>query len=74
MIHVIQNKSEKYHVMRSFIGVDKKHYFCILDFARRKKYLLPVVEGMTVTDLIIFQSKFEQGILEVFYASEEPDI
>lgn len=60
--------------MRSFIGVEKEQYFCILDYARRKKYLMPVVEGMTTNDLIIFQSKFEQGILEVFYASEEPDI
>lgn len=33
---------------------------------------MPVIEGMTVNDLYIFHSKFEQGLLEPFYASEKP--
>lgn len=57
----------------NFVGRDQLEYFLIIDAARKLKYIMPVIEGMTVNDLYIFHSKFEQGLLEPFYASEKPE-
>ena len=65
---------ENYEGIRGFIGETKKEqFFFIIDSQRRKKYLLPIIEGMTETDLYIFYSKFERQELEPFLASEQPD-
>ena len=64
---------DRYEPFRAFIGESKKQYFLILDVPRHKKYILPIIEGFSVNDLLIFQSKFEQGVLQPFYASEDPD-
>lgn len=57
--------------MRDYISWDGLEYFTIIDSARKAKYVMPVVEGMTAVDLHIFHSKFEQGLLDPFYSSEE---
>lgn len=53
-----KNYSTQYEVMKSLIGYHKEDFFCIIDFARRKKYIIPAVDGMTAKDIIIFQAKF----------------
>ena len=49
--------------------VVKKEYFFIIDAARKQKYILPILKGMSSTDLHIFHSKFENDELEPFLAS-----
>ena len=74
IILLLQRNVENYEGIRGFIGETKKEqFFFIIDSQRRKKYLLPIIEGMTETDLYIFYSKFERQELEPFLASEQPD-
>ena len=52
---------------------DYQEYFVIIDALRNNKYVMPVIEGMGINDLYIFDARFQQRLLEPFYASEEAD-
>ena len=64
---------ENYETILAYIGETKKEFFLIIDAARKQKYVMPIIEGVTNVDLEIFQANFERGELIPFEASEEPE-
>lgn len=66
---LLQKMSDKFDDIYNYVGMQELQYFLIIDAARKLKYIMPIIDGMTVNDLYIFHSKFEQGLLQPFYAS-----
>ena len=66
---LLQKMSDKFDDIYNYVGTQQLQYFLIIDAARKLKYVMPIIDGMSFNDLYIFDFKYESESVCPYYVS-----